>query len=128
VAVIKYTCARCPAAGVKLWRQSHTFADCVELLCVDCACQDEGVDAATVGEDGRRRLKMYGHYCGRTDQIGGLVPAVPTEKGATYWGYTSVPQDRCDWWDRLPLRKPADEGQGASDGVSAPRNSTRTEV
>lgn len=39
---------------------------------------------------------------GRCDQIGWLVPAVPTEEGDTYWGYTSVPQPGCDWWRDLP--------------------------
>ena len=39
-----------------------------------------------------------------TDQIGWLVPAVPSEEGDTFWGYMSVPQAGCDWWDRLPTR------------------------
>jgi len=38
----------------------------------------------------------------RTDQIGWRVPAVPTEDGESYWGYTSVPQLGCDWWSNLP--------------------------
>jgi len=37
----------------------------------------------------------------RTDQIGWLVPAVPTEDGS-FWGYTSVPPEACEWWYKLP--------------------------
>ncbi len=37
------------------------------------------------------------------DQIGWLVPAVPTKEGDTYWGYTSVPQAGVKWWERLPI-------------------------
>jgi hypothetical protein len=43
----------------------------------------------------------------RTDQIGWRVPAVPTEDGKSYWGYTSVPQPGCDWWESLPTSKPS---------------------
>ena len=37
--------------------------------------------------------------------IGWLVPAVPTEEGNTFWGYTSVPYQGVYWWDNLPLLK-----------------------
>ena len=30
-----------------------------------------------------------------------MVPAVPCENGSM-WGYTSVPQEGCDWWNALP--------------------------
>jgi len=43
----------------------------------------------------------------RTDQIGWRVPAVPTEDGKSYWGYTSVPQPGCDWWSNLPTTSSA---------------------
>ena len=32
-----------------------------------------------------------------------MVPAVPCEN-CSMWGYTSVPQEGCDWWDALPTR------------------------
>lgn len=32
-----------------------------------------------------------------------LIPAVPDEDGI-FWGYTSVPEDRCKWWNELPTR------------------------
>jgi hypothetical protein len=35
-----------------------------------------------------------------TDQLCGKLPAVPV--GNTYWGYTSVPIDGCNWWKDLP--------------------------
>jgi hypothetical protein len=38
---------------------------------------------------------------GDTDSLGWLVPAVPTEEGDTYWGYTSVPAMGCLWWRSL---------------------------
>jgi hypothetical protein len=37
-----------------------------------------------------------------TDTIGWLVPAALTVEMDTFWGYTSVPQDRCEWWYNLP--------------------------
>lgn len=36
-----YKCKRCPAEGVKLWRQYQTFANHIELLCIDCAEKDQ---------------------------------------------------------------------------------------
>lgn len=32
-----------------------------------------------------------------------LIPAVPDENG-DFWGYTSVPKERCNWWEELPTR------------------------
>ncbi len=32
-----------------------------------------------------------------------MVPAVPDENG-DFWGYTSVPDDKCKWWEELPTR------------------------
>jgi hypothetical protein len=37
-----------------------------------------------------------------TDQIGWMVPAVPTPDGDTFWGYTSVPLEGVLWWKALP--------------------------
>jgi len=33
-----------------------------------------------------------------------MIPAVPDKKGE-YWGYTSVPEEGCKWWDKLPTHK-----------------------
>jgi hypothetical protein len=35
------------------------------------------------------------------DQIGWLIPAAPTKEFDSFWGYTSVPQDMCEWWYSL---------------------------
>jgi hypothetical protein len=95
-----YHCSRCSTQGVKLWRQYQTLACYVQLLCAPCACADQkrpdDVDALGYIEDST--------VGGRCDQIGWLVPAVPTEDGETYWGYTSVPQMGVDWWRQLPTR------------------------
>lgn len=96
----EYQCYRCGASGCKLWRDYQTFLNHQELLCVDCACAAQEKDAASVNEAGRL-VDGRGIHC---DQIGWLVPAVPTEDGSTLWGYTSVPQAGCDWWYGLPLR------------------------
>ena len=95
-----YACASCKTVGVKLWRQYQTFADNVRLLCGACACADQD-RPGPVGDDGRVVDQRHGF---RSDQIGWLVPAVPTEDGETFWGYTSVPRDGVDWWKRLPTR------------------------
>lgn len=94
-----YSCSECGAVGCKLWRQYQTLADHINLLCVDCAMEDQGVDYE-VDEEG------YHHedICRRCLPIEWLVPAVPTEDNETFWGYTSVPSDGVDWWKRLPLR------------------------
>lgn len=41
-------------------------------------------------------------YGGSTDQIGWMVPAIPTEEGDTFWGYSSVPEAGIRWWVTLP--------------------------
>ena len=85
-----YRCSICGATQCKLWRQYQTMAESVKLLCLPCGELDQKMQS---------ELEKGG-----TDAIGWLVPAVPTEDRETFWGYTSVPQDGCDWWDRLPNR------------------------
>lgn len=95
-----YTCGGCGKHGVKLWRDYQTFLDYQTLRCADCAAANQGKDIST--------MQPSGSYSARdgmsTDQIGWLVPAVPTEENDTFWGYTSVPQAGCEWWARLPNR------------------------
>lgn len=95
--MIEYKCSSCGAAGVKLWRQYMTFADHVELLCGPRALRETG-EPGPIDGGGYQGTKY-----GRTDQIGGLVPAVPVDGESTFWGYTSVPQHWVDWWRALPL-------------------------
>lgn len=92
-----YVCSKCGATNCKLWRQYQTFAEHIELLCIRCAGEDQGKDISSANASG----KIDTEY-GSTDQIGWLVPAVPTEDNETYWGYTSVPQPGCIWWNNLP--------------------------
>jgi hypothetical protein len=96
----EYKCSKCGATGIKLWRQYQTFTHHINLLCAADAMKAEK-KKGVVGDDGKRESELGD----RTDQIGGLVPAVPTEEGNTYWGYTSVPLKGVNWWKRLPTRK-----------------------
>lgn len=82
---LPYVCVGCAAEGVKLWRQYSTFVDHTRLLCRKCAEADQEVPLIPDG-----------------DQIGYLVPAVPTPDGSSFWGYTSVPAYAVIWWKGLP--------------------------
>lgn len=95
----QYRCSICRAHGVKLWREYNTLADETRLLCCDCAGRDQRKDVRALDQFGRRETKH-----GRTDQIGGLFLAVPTEDGETFWGHTSVPKSGVTWWCGLPNR------------------------
>jgi hypothetical protein len=126
-----YICGECGATGVKLWRNYQTFLEYQTLRCLPCACREQD-KIRTPTEDGRSLYaeeeycyrtadmepgcwKFYDPKDGpptdaiettthrtKTDQIGWRTPAVPTEEGGAYWGYTSVPQPGCDWWASLP--------------------------
>lgn len=74
-------CSKCGKVTCKLWRQYQTMADHCDLMCRDCAEADQDVELTG-------------------DQIGWLVPAVPTWP-ATFWGYTSVPPGAIRWWKEL---------------------------
>jgi hypothetical protein len=102
-----YVCTTCGASGVKLWREYQVFANHTELVCCDCAgkSQDRGKDVARIDAEGRIPWDCDGQIPEqRTDSIGWCVPAVPTEEGDTFWGYTSVPDAGVRWWKRLPNR------------------------
>lgn len=114
----KYTCGACGARGVKLWREYNTFLDRNSLRCGDCACREATANgkhayAVELRSDGSGRVDIActnpdgtrDRIFGGGDQISWRVPAVPTEEGDTYWGYTSVPRAGCEWWYRLPLRE-----------------------
>lgn len=94
-----YHCAGCGAHDCKLWRQYNVFASHIRLLCLDCAGRDQKLDL--IYDDDGRVLTTDGS---RTDQIGSLIPAVPTEDGRTFWGYTSVPGAGVRWWQRLSTK------------------------
>lgn len=90
-----YKCAGCGVHGIKLWRKYGTFDP--SILCAKCACKEQKRVAVQI---------IHGEMFvdeDRTDQIGWRVPAVPTKEGDNFWGYTSVPNEACAWWDALPL-------------------------
>ncbi len=95
----KYKCTTCGKHGCKMWREYNVCADYTELVCCDCAGKSQEKDVSTIDADGRRETEY-----GRSDQIGWRIPAIPTEEGDTYWGYSSVPQAGVNWWTRLPTR------------------------
>lgn len=97
-----YACGVCGANGVKLWRQYQWFADSIRLLCAPCALVDQKAQGPV--DDGGWLHDASIEQ--RTDQIGSLIPAVPAPS-RTYWGYTSVPQERVEWWRALPTYPPA---------------------
>jgi hypothetical protein len=88
-----YRCGECGVTGVRLWREYNTFLDYQHLYCRVCATKAQNKTAEAIEESIRH---------GRCDQIGWLVPAVPTRDGSTFWGYSSVPQGLCNWWNSLP--------------------------
>jgi hypothetical protein len=94
----RYHCGECGTLGVKLWRAYQTFLDHQALRCARCACTEQNQEPVRIDDAGKMWVGSY-----RGDQIGWFVPAVPTEDGETYWGYTSVPDAGVAWWKRLPL-------------------------
>ncbi len=105
----EYVCGTCGVGGVKLWREYQTFLSHQTLECCDCAAKSQGKDVSCIDADGRRLLDD-GMRC---DQIGWRIPAVPTEEGDTFWGYTSVPEPGVEWWRRLPTRSTSASSDGA---------------
>jgi hypothetical protein len=77
---------------VKLWREYNTFLNHQSFYCRACAIKNQKKTPKDL-----ERLEAS-----RCDQIGWLVPAVPTREGDTFWGYSSVPQGLCNWWHSLP--------------------------
>jgi len=109
-----YKCHSCGVHGCKLWREYNTFADYTELVCCDCAGKSQQKDVSGIDSEGKILLRpssIYGENC-RCDQIGWRVPAVPTEEGDTFWGYSSVPTSGVNWWLKLPTRCDAQKDPG----------------
>lgn len=95
-----YVCSDCKASGCKLWRNYNAVLSAVVLRCGQCALKNQN-EQGPLNEDGTHFSPKINMQC---DQIGWLVPAIPTEENDTYWGYTSVPQVGVLWWKRLPLK------------------------
>lgn len=96
-----YRCQYCGAQGVKLWRDYQMLLCHIQLSCLDCSGKQQKRDVSTVDAEGRVLDQTVGV---RSDAIGWLVPAVPTETNDNFWGYTSVPEPAVQWWRRLPSR------------------------
>lgn len=92
-----YKCDDCSVFGVRLWREYQTIASQTKLLCAHCAEKDQ--------QNNHDPGWKSSFSSGNGDQIGWLIPAVPTEGSDTYWGYTSVPDDGVEWWKNLPIKK-----------------------
>lgn len=104
-----YICSSCGSTDVKLWRDYNTCASAVELKCAECATptqvayEAKNPDLYKGHGSGMSGLDADGVFAFREgDQLGGLVPAVPTLEGETFWGYTSVPASEVEWWHALP--------------------------
>lgn len=96
---VDYTCGRCGVGSLKLWREYNTFLEHQTFLCASCA-SPVGQPFLFVSDNEYDRGSF-------TDQIwnekfGTLVPAVPTEEGDTFWGYTSTPFHCVMWWYDRP--------------------------
>lgn len=98
-----YRCNTCGRHGCKLWREYQTFLNHQTLACCDCAAKEQKKDVTGITDDGMVPDPKYGASLS-SDQIGWRIPAVPTEEGDTYWGYSSVPMAGVGWWKRLPTR------------------------
>ena len=94
VSLPEYICTECGGSECKLWRPYQTSNP--ELLCAICAGKSQNKSIENINDGGMITGEM-----GTTDQIGWYIPAVPTEDGKTYWGYTSVPGPAVDWWKKL---------------------------
>lgn len=91
-----YRCNGCGAHGVRLYREYQTFLDHQTLLCTQCTLKDQKLTVADPYVD-----------ITKARAIGWRVPAVPTQDGETYWGYTSCPEEGVQWWRSLPIHSPA---------------------
>lgn len=99
---IVYECDDCGASGVKLWRLYSNFLDHQKLRCASCAGKNQEKSVSCMTPDGKTPWFYMGTYMGMSDQIGKLMPAVLTAENDTFWGYTSAPKDRVEWWRLLP--------------------------
>lgn len=109
-----YVCSSCERSGVKLWRDYNAFLDHCELKCAECVTPAQvEYEAKHYTEQNRSSLGALdpdGLFTFRSsDQLGGLVPAVPTPDGETFWSYSSVPPEDILWWYALPTYPDARE-------------------
>lgn len=92
-----YVCS-CGAKGIRLYREYNTFVSAQEYSCRKCAIERYNKGHSEPYGTPNKLFPIND----KESQIGFLVAAVPTEDGETFWGYTSVPEDGCEWWYALP--------------------------
>ena len=92
---INYCCSCCNRNNCKLWRNTSVFLEYIKMVCIQCIKDPRKKDIDSQGT-------IPTHFEQRTDQIGGMVPAVLTEDQETFWGYTSVPEKSAKMWELLP--------------------------
>lgn len=90
-----YRCSICSAHGVRLWREYQTYASTLTLHCFDCAILRAGGPGRKYDWDIEHRGPNYTPDDGEID---GLVGAVPTAEGDTFWGYGSLYAEGVSWW------------------------------
>lgn len=88
---MNYECRDCGTSGVRLYRKYSILADHVVLRCRACSLKNQN---RSMPDDPSEHT------------IGWLVAAVPTPDCKSFWGFTSVPEDRVAWWDDLPREAP----------------------
>ena len=110
-----YVCGACRAAGVKLWRYSHSSDKA--MRCGPCARSAEKKTFA-INDDGEHVVESgSGQRAGSVSWcIGNYVPAILMDRvGGGYWTITSdVAEGDYSWWRALPLVN------GDSHAASAP--------
>jgi len=88
-----YRCSKCKSGGLRLWRQSNTMLNHVELMCAECAYKDQ---VEVIAERAKIRSSVLSDP--NSTFIGDLIPARPTPEGDTFWGQTS---GDVEWWYAL---------------------------
>jgi hypothetical protein len=103
-----YVCEKCKVSGVKLYREYNVCFDYQTLLCAKCSAKEQDIDLTYIDNDGKCTYKEIGGikmHDVKSDVIGSRIPAVPIEDGDGFWGYTSVPDEGCNWWKNIPTFK-----------------------
>lgn len=95
-----YVCHICRVSGCKLWRDYNLLAFKLPLMCYSCAAKSQAEDISDIDDAGEHTSIRED----KTDWIGWLVPAIPTEDGRTFWGYTLAPDKAKNWWKKLPTK------------------------
>jgi hypothetical protein len=91
-----YRCDDCLKHGVQLWRHLAMKISDTPLLCSFCA---EARERSWRGENWKSLFSRN-----LSTSIGDFVPAIPIEGENSFWGNTSIPENRSNWWKNLPVK------------------------